>query len=308
MSSLYKYTFIALVLVFTVSISGSRAQELFGTGFGDNFSGSETLVRKIVDANLYSINPNTGAATFIGNIGFLDCTGLDFHPITNELFAVCFEDIFLDAILVKVNRKTGAGTFVGPLNTDDNTVRDISFRSDGVLFAYIASKPSDILGIIDTETGNFTQVGNTGLNFSVGGLGFSLADVLFYAGVVVLDQDLFVLNQANGSPTFDTELIFNPPGRIFIESLDANPINDVMFTSYRRGGPNTILATIDRDTGQVQNIGPSGEVIIRGIAFLNPNPTRPIPTLSQYGLILAAVVLLAAALLFLRRRKSASEA
>ena len=188
-------------------------------------------------------------------------------------------------------------------------VRDISFRSDGVLFGFVATKPSAILGTIDTENGDFTLVGPFGFSAGTGGIGFSLADILYFAGFGPTDdQDLFTLDQSNGSASIVTALNFlQNPDDPSMRSLDTNPSDGELFGIYVHDMGTVTLATVDVNNGDVSAIGPTDDVFMTAIAFFNPRISN-IPTLSQYGLILAAVVLLAAALLFLRRRKSASEA
>lgn len=312
MKSLYKYVFIAVFLVVAASTVNSSAQELYGTGLRGFNGDIDVLVRKNAPGSFFSINPATGEATFIGDVGFMDCTGFDFHPITNVPYAACVDNMFNDSILVIIDLETGAGEFVGSLNTGAPFafgVTDISFRSDGVLFATIFSNPSNILGTIDLETGNFSPLGPIGLPPFNGGLGFSLEDLLFYAGdTEVPSIDLFTLNQDNGSSTPVTNIALNPD-TFHIESLETNPETGALFMAYRNDQQdfNSILSILDTDTGAVQDIGPTSSDFIRAIAFPNP-VVRNIPTMSQYGLALAAVVLLAAALLVLRRRSYKSKA
>lgn len=303
----------ALVLNAGAIIGPSYAQELFGVGTNFENESNEVSARLLNPSSLYSIDPDTGAVTFIGDLGVDDCTGLDFHPLTNELFAACF-DIFLgEFVLVKVNPSTGAGTTVGILDAgiQFGNVTDMSFRSDGVLFANLISKPSDVIVIIDTETAEITTVGESGLFFSMGGLGFSLIDSLFYAGfdenLLPDPQALFSIDQGNGSAGFIATLQFSSPRKLIVQSLDTNPDDGVLFIAYTQDGPGADLGTLNTENGEVSDIGPTGGVFIRAIAFPNPL-VRNIPTLSQYGLALSAVVLLAAALLVLRRRSFKSNA
>lgn len=312
MSLMFRHVFVTMLLVIPILATNSQAQELFGVGTDFEENGSEEAsARLVTPSSLYSIDHRTGAVTFIGDLGVDDCRGLDFHPNTNELFAVCFDIFQGEYVLVKVDPRTGSSQLIGLLDSDIpfGDVTDMSFRSDGVLFANLRSKPSDVIVIIDTETADLTTVGETGLFFSTGGLGFSLADLLFYAGddLDVPIFGLYGIDQTNGSADFLSELIFGSPLRLIIESLDTNPDDGVLFAAYSQRGPGATLATLNTENGQISNIGLTGGINIRAIAFRNP-VVRNIPTLSQYGLVLSAIVLLAAALMILRSRSKSSQA
>jgi len=299
MKPVIKLSILFFVLIFFISLSYSAKAELFGV---DSKEGQQS-------SDFYSIDTSIGTASFIGNTGFRSCNGFDFHPLTNKGYAVCSRPGEFADVLIMIVRKNGQGTEVGPLN-NFGQVSDVSFRSDGVLFAYNNAQGGDTLGTINLETGNFTEIGPTGLPGSFPGIGFSQDDVLFMAGENILDNEsLLILNQDTGQATFITELS-NLPFQKFprFTSLDNRPQNGVLFGSYIIGGTGeSILSTVDTDSGFVTNIGEEG-ALISAIAFLNPNPTRPIPTLSQYGLILTAIVLFAASLFILRRRSKISEA
>jgi hypothetical protein len=169
------------------SASAASGQTLFGcahTGAGTGNPGPSTL---------YTINPSTGAATAVGAMGIIGCSGLGFQPSTGTLFAVggiinpspppnLFEKLFM------VNPTTGVATIVGPSGSPScgPPITDISFRpSDGTLFGYSAG----CVGTINTSTGVFTDLGScttSGTFPSCGfpdgnGLAFSSSNVLYYA-------------------------------------------------------------------------------------------------------------------------------
>lgn len=310
MKSLHKYVLMTIVLV--ASASSAQAQEIYGAGFLQAFNKGDTSVRKEVPSALYSIDTNTGATTFIGEIGFLDCTGLDYDHLTKQLFAVCFDGNLSDAVLVNVNPNTGEGELIGPLNLDEGLfiVEDISFRSDGVLFAIASGKLINQTGIIDTQTGNFTPLGGTGLgDFNEGGLAFSLQDILFYAGFGLIESNgLFVVNQQSGIANFDKPVVFADRSQDHaIQSLDTNLRDGRIFAVYSEfQDDSAILGTLDPDTGLIRDIGPTSGIFIRAIA--SKSSSINIPTLSEYGLIATAIVLLGVATICLRRRRSSATA
>src|SRR6185436_13384491 len=132
------------------------AQTLFGaTGRNSQF---------VATSDFYRIDPTTGTATLVGPMGFSSVSGMAFHPTTGVLYAVGFDG--LTHVLLTIDKVTGVGTLVGPTNVfiasgcSSDRVSDISFRSDGTLYAY--AETCDQLGVINTSTGAFTLVGATG--------------------------------------------------------------------------------------------------------------------------------------------------
>ena len=130
---------VALVMTGTAfSALPAERQALFGVT--SDFAGS----------SLYSIDPTTGAATLIRPVGVSRVSGMAFHPATGVLYAVGFAGVTTH-VLLTIDTATGAGTLVGPTNVFtgslcSRTVSDISFRSDGTLYAY--AEPCDQLGVI----------------------------------------------------------------------------------------------------------------------------------------------------------------
>ena len=305
----------------------------------------------IPETILYSIDPDTGAATAIGaTTGFTNCTGLDFEPGTNDLYAVCSrleeEEIKLQVspgepeavgfVLVKVDRNTGQAAEIGPLGFiggKSDRITDISFRSDGVLFAHInASGPNkavepevssringiqgNSLGIIDTVTGQLTILGPTGSPDDAGAIGFSLRDILYLAASNELEDSLNVLNQNTGAAGFLNFLNYQPPINDYfntVTSMDIQPIKGYTFASVQsekfeprddNGDPiEYFLTTIEPRTGQVKVIGRTVDFLF-AIAFLNEERVV-VPTLSEWGLIALSGMLLLSGAFYLRRRVSA---
>ena len=88
--------------------------------------------------------------------------------------------------------------------------------------------------------------------------------------------------------------------------MDTRPLNGTLFGQYSVPGfGDSFLSTIETASGVVTTIGQTPEgTNIFAIAFLNPPPLRPIPTLSEWGLITLAGVLLLSGVLFVLRRRS----
>lgn len=114
---------------------------------------------------LYSIDPVTGNATFVGVIGFDNVFALGFDQ-AGALFGVS------DSTdqLIGISTLTGAGTLIG--STGLGFVFDIASRpEDGVMFA--ADSGTSSLYRIDLGTGATTLVGPYGSATNVVGLAFS---------------------------------------------------------------------------------------------------------------------------------------
>lgn len=128
-------------------------------------------------SDLYTIDPVTGAGTSIGAIGDA-LTGLAFRPSDGVLFgAVSNNSSANPGCLITVDPTTGAGTLVGSYGLFGNTIADITFRSDDVLFGW--GSVSHRLYTINQSTGVVTQVSLASPFGSFGGgLAFDSADVL----------------------------------------------------------------------------------------------------------------------------------
>ena len=98
---------------------------------------------------LYTVNPASGAASFVGNIGFTHVTALAFDPTTGILYGhASTESMGGNQTLIIINPATGAGTLVG---TTGEQVPDMTFTPGGVLFAW--SEDDDNLYTINKVTG-----------------------------------------------------------------------------------------------------------------------------------------------------------
>lgn len=229
----------------TINLGGSRL-------FGAAFSGSNGL------ANLFAIDPITGAATLIGPIGFERVSAMDFGP-DGRLYATAERaDGSNTPVLIIIDTVSGAGTEVGPLGGGaTGAISDISFRNaDGVLFAYDANAPQHTIFTIDIQTGAATLLGDTGLsNASGNAMSFDLNDTLFHSQ---LDSDptpeLNTIDQNTGAATFVRELGTPPPVNFSrFAAMDAQPAAGILYAIYK---DNTdVLAIIDPATGNVTLVG-----------------------------------------------------
>jgi hypothetical protein len=221
----------------------SGAQELYGAVSG-------------ADSPLYIIDPMTGAATAVGNIGF-GITGLAFHPITGELYGTqggVPDDVF-DRNLIRIDPTTGAGTVVGPIGLGFGGVADIAFREDGTLFGW--SESSDDLITIDLTTGAGTIVGNAGISTRGSGLAFNRDGTLYLAGNNG-NGPLRTVNTTTGLTTAGPILTGAPFPTMPIPAMKFHPVTDELLAVNRQteglGGP-TWLIKINPATGVITTVG-----------------------------------------------------
>ncbi len=130
--------------------SGKLYASYFVQGFGST------------SAELETINLQTGATKWIGEIGFRNVKGLAFGP-DGTLYSTS------DGKLISINTATGAGTVIGP--TGFANVTALEFGPDGVLYAGVVQDCKGLLIAINPSTGAGTLVGATGFS-EITGLSF----------------------------------------------------------------------------------------------------------------------------------------
>jgi hypothetical protein len=192
-------------------------------------------------------------------------------------------------VLITIDATTGAGTEVGPTNTGPRGPTDLSFRSDGTLFAF--TDGPEQLHTLDLTTGAATSFDPTD---PFGGLGNAIAfdptDLLFWAGGNVGDNSgnfSNLLDQITGQATNIATFGFpsdcgdlGPPPRLAAADFD----DGQAFASLNCGLNNppitdNRLVQIDFTTGEITEIGPftvNGEPIqlVDGLAFRS-EPVSP---------------------------------
>lgn len=339
--------FYLIAFVIALMFAGSAEARLFGLVFdqrqvidfgADAEDAAERVGPEEQGTLLYEINPETGEASFIGDTGYPLCIGMDFHPFTQELYAVCTPEVIQkgaetrlidDFVLIKIDIRTAHATEVGPTGIvpgEIGEITDISFRSDGVLFGHGRANGGLILGTFNLNTGEFALIGTEDTEVRPGGLGFLSDGRLFSADTTfnvknVIDFDtptvlMHLRGQTAGEADFitDLKLQLNEEQVPFVTSLDTNPADNQLYgylfdrntgrpTLSQKALEQPYIAVIDPDTGIVDFRAPTIENVT-AIAFLEI-PTN-IPTMGEWGLIILATSLFFGSLLVMRRRQRRS--
>ena len=268
------FTIIGCALATVGALTASQKQANAGVIFGTTAAGSL--------GHLYTINSATGAMA--GDIGATNdaigtnypITGLAFHPTTGVLFGSTGNSVTATAAtLVTIDPATALvtviGTFdAGPVNSSGvpSTMTDLAFDPTGNLYG-VGSIGGPQLYSINPLTGKATVVGASGLTGTSGG-----ALAIDGAGTIY------------GSPTSTRFGTYNATSGVFTNI--ANPVeptgggawaaldfdeNGVLYGLNIGSGspPATALATFNKTTGVVTNIGASLSSL-DAIAIMVPEP------------------------------------
>ena len=270
---------VALALSFGVGAKAVQAQTLFGLAH----SGPDG------PSTLYTIDPDTGAATAVGPTGFERCSGMDFRAGT--LFATCEKGKVKDDesdthVLIMIDPTSGTGGVVGSTGVGTGplglfkTMSDISFRnSDGALFAYLKTVDESFyfpfLATIDIGSTAVTLKGPTVTFGNGNGIAFSSEDELFHAD----EGRLNTLDQDSGTVVSGVPLMFPTtecPNQLFdfdcrVNAMDFNP-DGILFASvnYKVGSTvENFLATIETKGDTKRDVNIIGQTVdgLDAIAF-----------------------------------------
>jgi len=233
---------------------------------------------------LYELNPLTGEATWFGEIPFGSCSGLDADPIyERDIVATCNaeseEPGWYYGALIRIS--TGLDGKVTSYNVEDiarvsmNSATDVSFRSDGALFAFFESE-----GAWPSVPGsNFAW--DMRNNFWID---FVLTENCCGRGhaIAFADGDLFYASngtlKVGNSGSVDQPYIDNFFGALPLEfteinAMDFDTTNNILYALVREDYTDS-LATINTTTAAVTIKGPiitdSGQSLsdVEGIAWL----------------------------------------
>lgn len=103
-----------------------------------------------------NINPTTGEATVIGDVGFA-VAGLAYHHQRQTLYATSAKQ------LIAINLVTGKGTPVVTIKDRERNCGEVTFAADGTTYiTLIGYDHQKLLATCDLDTGSVNLIGNTG--------------------------------------------------------------------------------------------------------------------------------------------------
>lgn len=148
-------------------------------------------------STLVKIDPDTGAVSIIGAVGF-SVNGLTWDASTGTLYGSARDDVGL----LRINTATGAGTLVAgsfdsPAGSCSSRNVLLAASSTGSLFGWCDPSSDDLMSI-DKVTGKATVVGDSGLGTGSHGLAFDNGDTLYMHNY---DGSYYTMNTATGSAT-----------------------------------------------------------------------------------------------------------
>jgi hypothetical protein len=153
------------------------------------------------NSRLWTLNPTTGAATFVGSLGFnLQEGDMTIQPGTNNMYVA---NGFGDNLYI-VNKTTAAASLVGAFGARD--VSGLQFIGSTLYGLALNDGATDTLVTVNPSTGAATLVGSTGTNLGViAAMGRDPASGITYiAGPLTnygSNNELYSLNIATGAAT-----------------------------------------------------------------------------------------------------------
>lgn len=203
---------------------------------------NESFLLGASGSELYRIDPATGGALLIGDIGFSNVTGM---ALLNDGRLIGTGQSNEDA-LFEINPLTGQGTLIGLL---DQRLPDLAY--DPLTDTLYGHGNDDQLYIVNPNTAALTNVGPT----NDGGSGRGLA-VDPNTGTIFATpgSQLLTLDPNTGNGTLVPGSDQNIPNRINAMAFDRD--SGVLFGSLNSGNSRS-LVTIDPVSGATTNLGPT---------------------------------------------------
>ena len=205
------------------------------------------------DPDLLEVDPQTGAGSTVGALGFSFVEGLAYDPVAGWIYAA---DDLTDH-LVRVDPFTGRGTAVGPMNFDQVTALAYD-PTQQVLYGIDAV--TDQLLVLDSATGAGSALFALGGGADFRGLTFDVQSGLLYGSDVTSDQ-LFVIPTVSGAPVPVGTL-----GHGMVEGLAFDPVSRTLHGVDSSGMK---LLEVDPGTGAATEVGATRRPL-RGLAPLYP--------------------------------------
>lgn len=110
-------------------------------------------------ASLHRVNPDTGNAVFVGNIGAGDINALGVHPLTGKMYGAGS----VSGAFYEINPATGAGTLLGSFGPGLSSAGDLAMLNN-IMYATVnrAGFPNTFLARVNLNTGLATLIGDMG--------------------------------------------------------------------------------------------------------------------------------------------------
>lgn len=272
-----------------------------GTAYGQGFPEGLVGLSSHEPAVLYSIDSSTGAATPIVTLnGGASLTGLTYLNgilYGSDLFG--FPGTMSDYDIGSISRN-GIISFLSDQNGSSDWQALASNCGGGIIYA--VDNDNNYILTAQRPNGSVTTIGSgTGITSGVSGLEYDDTDNILYA--LGQDGSLYTVSTANGT----SSLIGStgvPSGRAGLAYDESNRI------LYLNSGETHELYTLDVNTGAATLIGSNNvDDEIDGLAWkenCSGFVERPIPTLSEWGLIALAGILGFAGYMTIRKRAAAA--
>jgi hypothetical protein len=293
------------ILFFTYGVSAAQTVLLIASddscvqGGGSGFS------------TLYSVDPETASSNPIGPIGFRGVSGI-VQLGNGRLVGSAIADTGGDfiSVLIEIDPFTGQGSLIGTIGNNNEggcgRVPDLTYDAStdtlfGTGFRCIPGNNhgniTDLIRINQT-TGQGTIIGQTGFFGGGNGIAIMRTGGTLYS---TENQNFFSLDPLTGQGTL---IAVNPSIEFVISAMDFSPLNGELYgIEFGFVEDPTYLVTVNTTTAVLTRIGQL-PVCSDALAFFVPFE-RNVPTLSEWGMIAAAVGLGLAGVWFaLKRRKA----
>jgi IPTL-CTERM motif len=244
-------------------------------------------------SNLLIIDTATGATTSVGPIGQA-LTGMAYN---GTMYGVTNGNSACSRCLISINLTTGAGTVIGPVGL---TISELEFGANGTLYGW--SESNDVLASINTTTGAGTEIPGSGLSTS--GDGMALVGGVMYVMPEGDSGTYYIVNTTTGATTLAGTLTNAPFPGTNVSAAAVDPGSGVVYAAYQNFGvaPSN-LVTVNMATGVATNVG-STALMLDALAFAPAAgaASGPVPTLSEWALLIMALLIGATAVVTLRKR------
>lgn len=249
--------------------------------------------------NLYILDPATGGILqIVGDTGEL-ITGLDFHPLTGELYGTTTPSSAHPSCLVKIDPHNAQTTVIGPHGLD-SAIIDLTFAADGTLYGWLEPSYDDLV-TINLTTGAATVVGEYGFSTGASALDFAPDGKLYYFGGYIGDGEGIVqLDPATGLRIGAPIPLVNNSGASW--NAGSHDASGTLY-AFRDTRPGRYLVTLNTATGVFTTIGEVPLASPSGLAWSTIKSA--VPTFNAWGLLILGLFLGGCYALMMRRRMAA---